>query len=432
MWNTTSFKRSFRFLCKRSFCIPKRGMPSPCCTNCRTKYSILNPEEGCSNCALSFCRKCLPHRAILPQLADKPVTVCSQCFEKLNAKTLENQKRNGTQITHIRIDDLPQQPSSSANNVRPNNWWGDGLPPPSMRQSIGQPSTHLLRGNVRTHTNKVEHPNKNVGDLEERWKKSRQDDSAGQPLTLSQIEERLAALRGCDVELIRRPRCIFESASKPIPTGNSVHSLMEMAKERAEIEERHDPAKELERRHRALREDEERHPSSSFQPDQVADSNANVSSEQQSDPRLSTVSSATAFSEATTKELADINSLLADAQRRVNASQAEEKDLDREMKSVMAATRQKSLDIEKVTNEIGHFWDKRLDKVELSDSDEESIDDETMKKIILEAEQAVEDGASDGPTPSSESGAPKNVAVASAAESTSPRKPGLFSRIFKR
>ncbi|RCN33257.1 hypothetical protein ANCCAN_20917 [Ancylostoma caninum] len=112
-------------------------MPSPCCTNCRTKYSLRNPEEGCSNCALSFCRRCLPHRAILPQLADKPVTVCSQCFEKLNAETLKNQSRNGTQITHIRIDDLPQRPSSSANNVQPSNWWGDGLPPPSMRQSIG-------------------------------------------------------------------------------------------------------------------------------------------------------------------------------------------------------------------------------------------------------------------------------------------------------
>ncbi|KAL6742801.1 hypothetical protein Aduo_015910 [Ancylostoma duodenale] len=421
---------AFHFLCKRSWCIPKRNMPSPCCTNCRTKYSIRNPEEGCSNCALSFCRRCLPHRAILPQLADKPVTVCSQCFEKLNAETLKNQSRNGTQITHIRIDDLPQQPSSSANTARPSNWWGDGLPPPSMRQSIGQPSARASRGNVRAHASKTEHPNKDVGDLEERWKKSRQDDSTVQPLTLSQIEERLAALRGCDVELIRRPRCIFESASKPLPTGNSVQTLMEMAKEQAEIEERHDPAKELERRHRALRDGGEQH--LNVQQDQVAVADANASSENQTDPRLSTVSSATAFSEATTRELADINSLLEDAQKRVNASQAEEKDMDREMRSVLAATRQKSLDIEEVTNEIGHFWDKRLDKVELSDSDEESIDDETVKKIILEAEQAVKDGASDGPTSSSESGAPKNVAVTSAADSTSPRKPGLFSRIFKR
>ncbi|RCN29989.1 hypothetical protein ANCCAN_24243, partial [Ancylostoma caninum] len=294
----------------------------------------------------------------------------------------------------------------------------------------GQPSKRVLPGNVRAQASKTEHPNKDVGDLEKRWKKSRQDGSAGQPLTLSEIEERLAALRGCDVELIRRPRCIFESASKAPPTGNCVRSLIEMAKEQAEIEERHDPAKELERRHRALREDGEEH--SKVQPEQVAASNANASSENQTDPRLSTVSSATAFSEATTKELADINSLLEDAQKRVNASQAEEKDMDREMRSVLAATRQKSLDIEKVTNEIGHFWDKRLDKVELSDSDEESIDDETMKKIILEAEQAVEDGASDGPTSSSESGAPKNVAATSAADSSSPRKPGLFSRIFKR
>ncbi|VDL64404.1 unnamed protein product [Nippostrongylus brasiliensis] len=96
------------------------------CSNCRTKYSILNPEEGCSNCAFSFCRKCLPHRAILPQYANKPVTVCRSCYEKLNAKTVENQEKNGTQVITFFI-----LLSSSK------NWWGDGLPPPSLRQTVG-------------------------------------------------------------------------------------------------------------------------------------------------------------------------------------------------------------------------------------------------------------------------------------------------------
>ncbi|KHJ94598.1 hypothetical protein OESDEN_05471, partial [Oesophagostomum dentatum] len=93
-------------------------------------------KEGCSNCALSFCRKCLPHRAILPHLANKPVTVCSQCFEKLNAQTLKNQSANGTQITRIVIGDVPEAAHSSHSpSIRPGNWWGEGLPPPSMRQS---------------------------------------------------------------------------------------------------------------------------------------------------------------------------------------------------------------------------------------------------------------------------------------------------------
>ncbi|VDM65173.1 unnamed protein product [Strongylus vulgaris] len=194
------------FLCSSRRGTYKQNMSPVCCTNCRTKYSILNPEEGCSNCALSFCRRCLSHRALLPQFANKPVTVCSQCFEKLNAETLKNQISS-----------------------RSGNWWGDGLPPPSMRQSVGMFLIFFLA-------------------------------TSSQPLTLSEIEERLAALRGCDVELIRRPRCVS------LPLFRL--SLMKMAKERAEIEVKHDPANELERRHRALRGDGEEGPSSHAQQDQ--------------------------------------------------------------------------------------------------------------------------------------------------------------------
>ncbi|KHJ83305.1 hypothetical protein OESDEN_16998 [Oesophagostomum dentatum] len=133
-----------------------------------------------------------------------------------------------------------------------------------------------------------------------------------------------------------------------------------MAKERADIEERHDPANELERRHRALREDggegSSRQHDDQFQPPD------NQSACDQSDARLSTVSSSTAFSEATKKELDEINRLLEDAQKRVNSSQADDEAMNKEIKSVAAATRQKSLEIEKVSEEIGRFWDRQLDK----------------------------------------------------------------------
>ncbi|ETN77851.1 hypothetical protein NECAME_03023 [Necator americanus] len=203
-----------------------------------------------------------------------------------------------------------------------------------------------------------------------------------------------------------------------------------MAKELVEIEERHDPAIQLEQRHKALREDNLECPSSNKPRGQSL--NVEDPCAGQSDPRLSTVSSATAFSEATSKDLDDINRLLEDAQKQVNITQAEEKALQREMKDVVAATRQQSLDIEKVSKELGNFWDKQLDKVDVSDSDDNSIDDETVKKIIFEAEQAAEDSAVDGPVPCSENSSSTIVTPTSGKQSQSPKKSSLFSRIFRR
>ncbi|CAJ0589546.1 unnamed protein product [Cylicocyclus nassatus] len=447
MWNMVSAKKFTRLFRSRKS-IHKRKMSPVCCTNCRTKYSILNPEEGCSNCALSFCRKCLSHRALLPQLANKPVSVCAQCFEKLNAETIKNQEKNGVQITRITIgnDSPPQVHSSNAVSSRTGNWWGDGLPPPSLRQTVESssgvphnkilPPPRILHAKVRAQAKKAEHPKDDVHDLEERFKKSRQDDSAsGQPLTVEEIEERLAALRGCDVELVRRPRCMFETSGKQIPAGNTVQGLMKMAQERAEIEEKHDPAKELERRHRALRGEEEQGGSRAQQEEKSpADSQAD-----QSDPRLSTVSSSTAFSESTAKELDEIKRLLEEADKRVKSEEIDDKEMKKKMKKVVAATRQESLDIEKVSNELGHFWEKQLDKSleEVTDSDDETIDEETMKKIILEAEQAINEAEEvihespeRKPTPHEKSVSPKPEEAG--IRSPTQKKPGLFSKIFRR
>lgn len=69
-------------------------------------------------------------------------------------------------------------------------------------------------------------------------------------------------------------------------------------------------------------------------------------------------------------------------------------------------------------------------QVELSDSDGEELDDETVKKIILEAEQSVADVPDEALTK-------KNVEPASAsptakAVASPQKKPGLFSKIFRR
>uniref|UniRef100_A0A183FTH6 FYVE-type domain-containing protein n=1 Tax=Heligmosomoides polygyrus TaxID=6339 RepID=A0A183FTH6_HELPZ len=319
-------------------------------------------QEGCSNCGFSFCRKCLPHRALLPQYANKPVTVCNGCYEKLN-------------ITRIKIGADPPAQHSNVPSSSSKNWWGEGLPPPSLRQTI---VTNCGRSDVP----------KNV-------------------LTLSEIEQRLADLRGCDVELIRRISQMFEPAEKPRPSGATVKDLMKEAQELAEIEEMYDPDKEIEVRFKRIKYDGSEKPT-----EHTDDAGTN--------PRMSTVSSATNFSEATAKELMDINKL----HTRIRWSMFCKTIISSSLTTINISARQKSLELEKINNEIGLFWDKQLDKVELSDSDGEELDDETVKKIILEAEQSVADVPDEALTK-------KNVEPASAVASPQ-KKPGLFSKIFRR
>ncbi|VDL85318.1 unnamed protein product [Nippostrongylus brasiliensis] len=67
-----------------------------------------------------------------------------------------------------------------------------------------------------------------------------------------------------------------------------------------------------------------------------------------------------------------------------------------------------------------------IDLVDLTDSDEDDeIDDETVKKIILEAEQSI-------PNDPSESSSEAVPTPAKTTETASPKKGGLFSKIFRR
>ncbi|KAK5972407.1 FYVE-type domain-containing protein [Trichostrongylus colubriformis] len=372
MWRNVTVRKSVKLLRSAALALRflRREMPSSvCCSNCYSKYSILNPE-----------------------------------------------------ITRIAIGDPPASHHSGVTATSSTNWWGDGLPPPSLRTTVGQPQPAL----PVSHTKKREDVKKapcveNKNDLESRWKRVREEDDPSKVLTLSEIEERLAALRGCDVELIRRPRCMFESSEKPCLAGKTAEELMKEARDLAEIEEEYDVDKEMERRFKRLKYEDKPE-----QKDTVDGAETNsLDAGPSNGPRLSTVSSATAFSEATAKELEEINRLMEDAEKRVKASEADNKLVQQEMRSVLAATRQKSFELEKVNREIGKFWNKQLEKVEISESDEDDVDDEVVRKIILEAEQATPDVPEDPPP---EKAAAKSASV----QPPSPKKGGLFSKIFRR
>ncbi|CAD6186984.1 unnamed protein product [Caenorhabditis auriculariae] len=396
-------------------------MPSSqCCSNCGSKYSLLNREAGCSSCAFSFCKKCLDHRTVIPNLSPHPVTVCYNCYKKIEAKKLKTE----AVITSV---PLPGENGTSASTSGQKNWWGEGLPPPSMRQQYGAfPPTSQNRLPNQNHFSKVTPQDEQIRQLEARRAQLRADEpKAESQLSTDDIERRLAMLRGCDIELVRNPKAWFEAHPKQANETNSVAGLMKMAEDRAAIEESLEENErkeldELERRHRMLKKKAETEKDDKEEDDVSRNESM----------RMSMTSGTSEYSTATKEQLESINELMRDAEKRVQESKAEEEASAQDVRKILASTRQKSLDAmkmnEKVNNEFGQFWDRQLDKTAKgldTDSEEDELDEETMRRILKEAEETPEEPIavkkivqSDQAVPSSD-GSPK-------------KKGGFFSKFF--
>ncbi|GMS80124.1 hypothetical protein PENTCL1PPCAC_2299 [Pristionchus entomophagus] len=447
------------------------------CTNCMTKYTLLNREDGCSGCAMSFCKKCVQWKGIIPRLSPKPLSVCQSCFDRIERENKANERKNYT--IEVRSSPLypcvppstgPSQPtsyfpsrptpssqypppqssshppppppsSSSSSSTYPSNlsrpWWNENdLPPPSMRSEYGrgvvQPRP-LVKGMpiLASCSSSSSHPSVSfplpsssdrdeLSEMEERAKKLREDAHVAPP-TLSSLEERLAALRGVDVELVRNPRSYFETKGDQ-PKGDTVEKLMEEARSMAILEEKNDPDRLLEERAKKLIErKEEEKKEEGEENDEIRLSMA---------PSLSSTFSQ--FSQATNEELADIDRVMAEAKKRVEETEGRvergmredegrKEDVNREMGEANRLATQLSLDVAKVNEEMAAFWDKENGKrsKKRHSSSEEEMDDETLANIVREAEMAPDEPIAEKRT-------------VNQSESSPEKKKGLFGRMFKK
>lgn len=340
--------------------------------------------------------------------------VCNNCYQKLESAKM---KPSAT------ITSTPLPDNSNKSNK---NWWGDGLPPPSFRNSHtnqnqiknSEVKATKFRNSPEIPSQQTK-PNYPTNDLEQRRLKLREDISPQiEPLSISEIEERLAKLRECDVEVIRNPQSWLKSSSKePAMNANNPSELMRVAEDRARIEKKeeemeHKDWDELEARRRKIFEDEK---------EKNREDDASI--------RESMVSANTEFSEATKEEMNEINNILQDAEQRVAETKKQEEHDAAELRTLMKSTRQKSLDAiqwnDKITKEIGGFWDRRNEKLSVDedeDEDEKSLDEETFKKILHEAENS-----EDLPPQTSESNK-----ASTPSNSSSPKKKGLFEKLFRK
>ncbi|KAL7071575.1 hypothetical protein ACQ4LE_009475 [Meloidogyne hapla] len=172
------------------------------CTSCMVNYSRSKKEFGCSKCKFSFCRKCLPYDVVIPSISQQPVPVCSNCYSLLNQ-----------QHSDLSKDKNREMPSNLT------SWSGEDLPPPSLRPLFSKTS----KQNGQSKSNKNE-----WSDLEERLERLNEPikstDGLGQEKRIqgiNELEERLAALRGVPVDIIRRPGLLVVNQDEGQPNADN-------------------------------------------------------------------------------------------------------------------------------------------------------------------------------------------------------------------
>lgn len=213
------------------------------CSNCMADYTRFRKEHGCSKCAFSFCEKCVSKKAIIPGLSSKPVSVCDSCYAQLNGQKF------------VPGPNLNKPVDRCEPGKKSKNWWGDDdLPPPSMRRDYMKPKVNQNTTNNSNGGGGGSKTKDDMNEIHERLAKLqdrpvdeikdpriiitgkdkngqipqgskvldsfKSDDvmdnlkdrqnkiNHGQPgaITVSEIEERLAALKGVPVEVIKKPR----------------------------------------------------------------------------------------------------------------------------------------------------------------------------------------------------------------------------------
>uniref|UniRef100_A0AC34FSR6 FYVE-type domain-containing protein n=1 Tax=Panagrolaimus sp. ES5 TaxID=591445 RepID=A0AC34FSR6_9BILA len=215
------------------------------CSNCMTPYTHFRKEHGCSKCAFGFCEKCVSNKIVIPGLNSKPLSVCDSCYAKMTGKE------------HIPGPNLSRPMDRYERKVgepKPENWWGEGHPPPSFRRDYANPKKAAASSlNKSNGGGGGSRDDKELLEIQARYAKLKEKpiDEIQNPRiavtgknengevptgrkvldavtsdsyfpgtsngnhstnknsnapTVSEIEERLAALRGVPVEVIRKPR----------------------------------------------------------------------------------------------------------------------------------------------------------------------------------------------------------------------------------
>ncbi|KAL3090019.1 hypothetical protein niasHS_006471 [Heterodera schachtii] len=206
------------------------------CTNCMAEYTRRRKEIGCAVCRFGFCERCVSQKCAVPSVSPtKPVPVCNNCYTLLT-----DPKRQCPQASRLGAEKSRDLPPIGV-PFEQNAWGTDRLPPPSLRSLYGTANAGKSGGGGGTKASEW-------GDLEARLArlndpaqfgepeptmpttsdKAQQKDGTkvggrlapAAPPPIEELEERLAALRGVPVEMVRKPRLMVINDSDDENSGD--------------------------------------------------------------------------------------------------------------------------------------------------------------------------------------------------------------------
>ncbi|KAK3580877.1 hypothetical protein CHS0354_032939 [Potamilus streckersoni] len=182
------------------------------CYGCGLGFGVFKKEHGCKNCGFAFCSKCLTKKASIPKLKNEKHSVCNKCFDVLAG----------------RIASLQERQSSG----------------PAPKHSIPQ------TGHRQSNVTGMSKSDMEIAKRLEKLKEKTPAEAAAAKVTVQEIDQRLAHLKGMD------PARYSSGAQKSVYQGpdrrteqEKINDLLDEIADEVEIDShRPDPALEVEQR----------------------------------------------------------------------------------------------------------------------------------------------------------------------------------------
>ncbi|KAL3873197.1 hypothetical protein ACJMK2_036342 [Sinanodonta woodiana] len=202
------------------------------CYGCGLGFGVFKKEHGCKNCGFAFCSKCLTKKASIPKLKNEKHSVCNKCFDVLAGKS---------------------QPDNSG-RYSPPEAYKKRVASLQERQSSG-PAPKPQTVHKQSHVTGMSKSDMEIAQRLEKLKEKTPVEAAAAKVTVQEIDERLAHLKGMD------PARYSSAAQKSVYQGpdrrteqEKINDLLNEIADEVEIDShRPDPASEVDQKLAQLR-----------------------------------------------------------------------------------------------------------------------------------------------------------------------------------
>ncbi|KAL3106766.1 hypothetical protein niasHT_017821 [Heterodera trifolii] len=181
----------------------KGGRKMPC-TNCMAEYTRRRKEISCAVCRFGFCERCVSQKCAEPSVSPtKPVPVCNNCYTLLTVRLfLECRVVGGG--GNIGTSSKKKLGSNAGKSGGASEW--------------GDLEERLARLNDPAQFGEPTMPT--TSDKAQQKDGTKVGGAPAAPPSIEELEERLAALRGFPVEVVRKPRLMVINDSDDENSGD--------------------------------------------------------------------------------------------------------------------------------------------------------------------------------------------------------------------